>query len=182
MDSPEPAPNRRAFEIEAFRLIKGLISLKGQKGTAKTSTLSGPTSSTCTKGPSECSTLAGATSSPCTLDQARALLANDPHRCAELGSLPAGYSHHEPADFEEFFQPELALEEAKGAPGWGTLEEPTDLHDDQVEAIAATIAELHRSFDHTLPLSARLRFRLMAACRDELRLLVAELEGGGHHG
>ena len=108
--------------------------------------------------------------------QARALLSNNPDLCDELGALPSGYSHQEPADFEEFFQPELSLATAETDPEWGFLEDSNSEHQAALDAIAATVAELRRGFDHTRPLSARLRFRLMAACREELRLQLAELE------
>ena len=110
------------------------------------------------------------------LRAATALLTRQADTCAALSLLPDGYLG-EDVDFEEFFQPEAALQLALAVPEWGCLQDlgSRDLAGPLAEAIDATAAELRRLFDHQLPLSARLRFRLMKACRAELTLLHAEL-------
>lgn len=111
------------------------------------------------------------------LRAAAALLTRQIDSCADLGLLPAGYSPDEACDFEEFFTPEAALLAALAAPEWGCLDdtEGREIARHLAAAVDATAAELARVFDHQLPLSARLRFRLMKACRAELTLLHAEL-------
>ena len=110
---------------------------------------------------------------------AGALLNKQESFCWVQGLLPRGYSLREPADFEEFFEAEELLAELELEMEAGTLEASLSLplSERQIEAILATIRECQRLFDHTLSLSQRLRMRLMAACRTELRLLRKELHG-----
>ncbi len=108
---------------------------------------------------------------------AQAILDRAPDRCAQLGALP-GYYYGEDCDFEEFFHPEESLQQHFGDPDWGLLDEPVDRPSQTLEAIAATVAELQRAFDHGRPLSARLRMRILNACRVELAHLVREYHGG----
>lgn len=100
--------------------------------------------------------------------------------CERMGLLPPTFSKDE-ADREEFFHPEITLQRCAGLPDWGLAEDPGDEETGQsrVEltesAILATVQEMHRSFDHTGPLSARLRMRTQKACREELAQLRTEL-------
>ena len=110
---------------------------------------------------------------------AGALLNKQESFCWVQGLLPQGYSLREPTDFEEFFEPEELLSELEFEMEAGTLERSLSLplSERQIEAILATIRECQSLFDHTLSLSQRLRMRLMAACRAELRVLRKELHG-----
>lgn len=111
-----------------------------------------------------------------TLRAITALLTRQAEACKTLDLLPVGY-YGEDCDFEEFFKPEAVLRMAKGNPLWACLDDTQEysLRQRLAESVRATIQEMHRAFDHRQPLSARLRMRLMAACRKELAELYAEL-------
>lgn len=110
------------------------------------------------------------------LRTATLLLTRQADACAVHGLLPDAY-YGEDCDFEEFFTPEVALQAALRSPEWGCLYdiEGQPLAGHLADAVDATVAELRRLFDHQLQISARLRFRLMKACRAELTLLHSEL-------
>lgn len=110
------------------------------------------------------------------LEAITALLTGQADACKPLGLLPVGY-YGEDCDFEEFFKPEEVLKAAKGDPLWACLDDTREhgLVYRLTESARATILEMHRAFDHREPLSARLRMRLMVACREELAELYAEL-------
>lgn len=120
--------------------------------------------------------LRDASSLSLTLDNLQALLTRNEQRCQTLGLLPSGY-YGEEIDFQEFFKPEAVLARATNDPSWGCLDDVagSSMTAHQADAVRATVAELHRAFDHQQPLSARLRMRILVACREELALLYTEL-------
>lgn len=107
------------------------------------------------------------------IDQVDAVLLAEEDRARQLGALPPGY-HGEDIDFEEFFEPLKLATEKEPDLEWGVLDELTDLPAQMLEAMQATLCEMHRCFDHTLPLSPRLRMRLLECCRLELFRLRAD--------
>jgi hypothetical protein len=115
-------------------------------------------------------------STAATLKAITALLTRQADACKPLGLLPVGY-YGEDCDFEEFFRPEAVLRMAKENPLWACLDDTQgySLRQRLAESVRATIQEMHRAFDHRQPVSARLRMRMMAACRKELAELYAEL-------
>ena len=110
------------------------------------------------------------------LEGIHALMTRQEGTCQTLGLLPVGY-YGEECDFEEFFKPEAVLKMAKGNPLWACLDDTQEygLRYRLTESVRATVLEMHRAFDHGQPLSARLRMRLLAACRKELAELYGEL-------
>ena len=107
---------------------------------------------------------------------AEAILGREEGYCRFLGLLPDRYDASGECDREEFFEPHTAVALAEDDPRGGWLDEATGQPvPDLCAAIAATISEMHRSFDCERPISERLRLRLMAACRAELDRLAFEL-------
>lgn len=104
---------------------------------------------------------------PLVLAQARALFSANEEACERLGLLPTWYRGTE-AHFERVFAPDLVLHDL--------VESATARSSPQalVSAIADVLDEMRRNFrSHR---SRRLRMRLSLACRDELELLVREME------
>lgn len=105
-----------------------------------------------------------------------AILNREENLCRALGLLPERYDGGV-SDHEEFFDSKEALQCGEDDPRGGLIDGSSGkpILPRVCFAINATIEEIRRSFDQDRPIGERLRLRFAVACRQELKLLRAEL-------